>query len=247
MKYGYLAGLFLLTSFHSAGQNKFRRLDELTKVNKNAWPSLAQLFNTAKNKVEVLQADTLSSRAELLKMQVSLNSSLGCLVFMTGGVLVDDGWIRIIGSGSRRMERKMTAWNEGKTLANASGRPLSLLIADDAIGGFFLLNEGEFGTDTGSIYYLSPDNLEYEPLGIDYTGFIYFCCNNDLEKFYEGYRWKTWRKDVSALPADKMFHFYPYLFTKEGKDIEHNERGVVPVEEQYSFTIEMSKQLLNKK
>lgn len=137
MKYCYLVGLFLLNPLLSAGQNKSRNLDELIKVNSSAWPSLAKLFNTAKNKIEVLQVDTLSAKAELLKMQVSLNSSLGCLVFMTGGVLVDDGWIRIIGSGSGRLERKITAWNEGKAFANPSGRPASFLIADDAIGGFF--------------------------------------------------------------------------------------------------------------
>ena len=60
-------------------------------------------------------------------------------------------------------------------------------------------------------------------------------------------RWTNWREDVSTLAADKVYNFYPYLWSKEGKDINKNKRAVVPVEEQYLFNMNARKQLgLNK-
>ena len=71
----------------------------------------------------------------------------------------------------------------------------------------------------GKVYYLSPDNLEYEPLGLTYTDFLNFCFNNNLDEFYKGYRWTNWKSDLANLNGDQVFNFFPYLWTKEGKDI----------------------------
>ena len=59
------------------------------------------------------------------------------------------------------------------------------MIADDAAGGYFLLNAGELGDDLGKVYYFSPDNLQYEPLRKTYFEFLQFCFNGQLEDFYE--------------------------------------------------------------
>jgi hypothetical protein len=162
---------------------------------------------------------------------------------MTGGLLIDNGWIRILGSGSEKLNRTLPDWNRGKSFKEFGDAPTFLLIADDAIGGFYLLNGGGLGKDLGKIYYFSPDDLEYEPLDITYTEFLQFCFDGDLDKFYEGKRWTTWRNEVSQLDGDKVFNFYPFLWTKEGKDINKISRNVVPVEEQYSFNSNMRKQL----
>jgi len=105
------------------------------------------------------------------------------------------------------------------------------------------LNGGGLGKDLGKVYYFSPDDLEYEPLDITYTEFLQFCFDGDLDKFYEGKRWTTWRNEVSQLDGDKVFNFYPFLWTKEGKDINKISRKMVSVEEQYSFNLNMRKQL----
>jgi hypothetical protein len=102
---------------------------------------------------------------------------------------------------------------------------------------------GALGTDSGKIYYFSPDNLEYEPLDITYSQFLEFCFNNDLDKFYEGNRWKGWREEVSKLKADEVFNFYPFLSSKEGNDINKNIRKVIPIGEQYSLNLDLRKQL----
>ena len=56
-------------------------------------------------------------------------------------------------------------------------------------------------------------------------------------------RWVNWKDEVSALQVDKVYHFYPYLFSKEGKDINQDTRGIVPAQEQYEFEMEMRKKL----
>jgi len=160
---------------------------------------------------------------------------------MTGGILVDDGWIRILGSGNPKLSRSLPDWNKGKTFKDFGESSPFLLIADDVIGGFYFLNGGGLGKDLGKVYYCSPDKLKFEPLDITYTRFINFCFNGDLSKFYEGKRWTNWRNEVSELNGDKGYSFYPLLCTFEGKDINKDSRKVVPVEELYNMNFDNAK------
>jgi hypothetical protein len=168
---------------------------------------------------------------------------MGAIVFSTGGILVDDGWIRILGSGSSRLPRSLPGWNKGKSSPNPGQKPGLYLVADDAIGGFFAINGGALGNDPGKMYYLSPDDLEWEPMEKTYTEFLLFCFSGDLEKYYSGCRWKGWRKEIDSLSGDQTFHFFPPLFTKEGKDLSKSSRKAVSIEEQYSYTLDMRRQL----
>jgi hypothetical protein len=204
---------------------------------------LKQWIDSAKNKVEILPADTDKAKDALYKTQVTTRSPMGSIVYMTGGLLIDNGWIRIPGSGDSRLPRSLPDWNKGKTLKEFGQPAPYLIIADDAIGGFFLLNAGGLGDDLGKIYYFAPDNLEYEPLDMTYTDFLNFCFNGDLEGFYQGYRWTNWKEDVSNLSGDKVFNFFPCLWTKEGKDVNKNSRKAIPVDEQYSLNLDFRKQL----
>lgn len=220
-----------------------RPVEELINKTDPGWTLVEDWIKSAKNKVEILPADTTKAKDALYKTQVTTRSPMGAVVYMTGGLLIDDGWIRILGSGSEKLNRTLPDWNKGKSFKEFGGAPTFLLIADDAIGGFYLLNGGGLGKDLGKVYYFSPDDLEYEPLDITYTEFLQFCFDGDLDKFYKGYRWTKWRNEVSRLDGDKVFNFYPFLWTKEGKNINKISRKAVPVEEQYSFNLSMRKQL----
>ena len=224
-------------------QGYYDNTNQNVDANIASWKFFADIFRGAKNKVEVLACDTERAKDALLKAQVTTRSPMGAIVYSTGGILVDDGWIRILGSGSTRLPRSLPEWNKGKS-SDVSGQPPAFyLVADDAIGGFFAINGGGFGTDPGKIYYLSPDNLEWEPMEKTYSEFLLFCFSGDLEKFYAGYRWKDWRKDVAFIQGDKTFNFFPPLCTKEGKDINMSSRKAIPVEEQYHLNLDMQKQL----
>ncbi len=224
-------------------QPNMRPLEELVNKKDSAWPIVQEMVKSAKNKVEILSVNSDKASDALYKTQVTTRSPMGAIVFQTGGILVDNGWIRILGSGNTKLDRNLPDWNKGKSFKEFVEAPSFLLIADDAIGGFFILNGGSLGEDLGKVYYFAPDNLEYEPLDITYTEFLDFCFNNDLNQFYIDNRWKNWQKEVSELDGNKVFNFYPYLWTKEGKDINKNSRKAISIEEQYNLNIEFRKQL----
>jgi hypothetical protein len=220
-------------------QKNMRSIDQLINKEDPGWNLVKEWIDSASNKVEILPADPEKAKDALYKIQVTTRSPMGAVVYMTGGILIDDGWIRILGSGSEKLPRTLPDWNKNKAFKEFGEGASFLLIGDDAIGGFFLLNGGALGDDLGKVYYFSPDNLEYEALDLSYTDFLLFCFNNDLNKFYEGNRWTDWRKEVAVLPGDKVFNFYPFLSTAEGQDINKNARKIVPVEEQFNLNLEM--------
>lgn len=235
--------ILLFLTFTVTAQNKMKSAEELIDKADPGWTIVESWTKTAKNKVEVLPVDAVNAKEVLYKTQVTTRSTMGAVVFMTGGILIDDGWIRILGSGNSKFNRTLPDWNKGKSFKEFGEKPTFLLIADDAIGGFYLLNGGGLGKDLGKVYYFSPDNLEYEPLDITYSEFLGFCFNNDLDKFYDGNRWDGWRKEVSKLKGDQVYNFYPFLWTAEGSDINKSTRNVIPIEEQYSLNLELRKQL----
>jgi hypothetical protein len=217
-----------------------RPIEELINTTDPGWKLVKEMIDSATNKVEVLPADSMRARTALYDLQITSRSSLGAMVLNTGGILIDHGWIRILGSGSAKLDRGVMEFHRKLYPAQNPGY---IVVADDAIGGFYLQNGGGLGDDIGKMYYFSPDNLEFEPMEYGYTEFLSFCFSGNLEGYYQGYRWKTWKTDVQALPGDKIFNFVPMLWSKQGKDIEKNIRAAIPVEEQYFFNLDLRKQL----
>ena len=238
-----LIAIVALSNLAATAQTKMRPVNELINTTNPGWPVVKDWIESAKNKVEILTADSAKAKDALFKTQVTTRSPMGSVVYMTGGILVDDGWIRILGSGNPKLNRTLPDWNKEKSIKKFGEASPFLLVADDAIGGFYLLNGGGLGKDLGKIYYFSPDNLTYEPLDLTYSDFLQFCFNNDLDKFYKGKRWTKWRDEVSKLEGDKVFSFYPTLWSKEGKNINKNTRKVISIEEQYNLNIDTRKQL----
>lgn len=220
-----------------------RPLDQLINKTEPGWTLVQDWISKAKNKVEVLPVDTAKAKDALFKTQVTTRSPMGAIIYLSGGLLVDGGWIRILGSGHNRLNRTLPDWNKGKSFKEFGEAPAYLLVADDAAGGFFAVNGGGLGSDAGKVYYLSPDNLEWEPLELSYAEFLNFCFNGDLADFYKELRWADWKEDVEKLDGNKAYNFFPYLRTKEGKDINKVSRRPISVEEQFSFTLDMRKQL----
>lgn len=213
-----------------------RSLDQLLEKDDPAWPLVQQWIRAATNKIEVLPASDANRSDALVATQAPTRSPLGAIIYETGGILVDNGWIRILRSGHPRLPRSLPDWNLGRTAEKIGECPTFVLTADDAIGGFFAINGGAFGEDRGNVYYFAPDTLDWESLERGYTEFIDFCLNGDLQRYYEGYRWNGWETEVSALAGDKAFSIYPPLFTK-GPDISERDRRPVPLAELYSLYV----------
>ena len=233
MKLKIILLIFILLANFSNAQ--MRELNELVNRNEDAITLINDLRNNAKNEVQILENDSIKSKEALYKTQVSTRSPMGAIIFHTGGILINNGWIRIYGSGNEKLNRNLPDWNKGKTFQNFGEKPGYLLVADDAVGGFFLLNGGNLGNDLGKIYYLAPDNLEAEPLDLSYTDFINFCFNGNINDFYKDLRWKNWENDFKNLTTNEAFMFYPYLWSKEGKNINKVQKSKLSIEEVYKF------------
>jgi hypothetical protein len=230
----FLCLFLIFTCSNLMAQQSQRPVSELT-ADISGWEMIKNAAQSAKNKVEFLPVTKIYAAKELLQMQVTTHSYMGAIIYFTGGVFIDNRWIRLLGSGSTNLPRNITDWNKGKSQKSENNIPGYLFIGDDAIGGFFAINSGALGTDIGNIYYLAPDSLMWESLGKGYSAFVEFCFNGDLEMFYKGFRWKGWQKEVSTLNGDKVYSFFPYLWTKEGKNIQKNSRKPIPIEEQFQF------------
>lgn len=243
MKISSITSTLLLLWMAGMAQPTMRPLAELINKTDPGWPLVQQWIDSATNKVEVLKADSTNAAEALWQTQVTTRSPMGAIIYSTGGILIDGGWIRILGSGNPVLKRSLPAWNKGKTFADYGQRPGLLLVADDAIGGFFAINGGALGKDAGKMYYLSPDNLQWEALDLSYSDFLDFCFRGSLDKFYTNLRWKTWQKDLAGITGDQVFMCFPYLWTTQGKDIEKVSKDPVPVEEQYTFSMQSRKNL----
>lgn len=211
-----------------------RSLEELIDTKEPALPLVQEWIDKAVRPVEMLPPS--ESRGEaLLATQVTTRSPMGAIVYETGGLLIDHGWLRVLGSGHPRLSRTLPGWNEGK----GDG---FYLVADDAIGGFFAINGGALGEQVRTIHYFAPDRLEWEPLGIGYSDFIAWACGGDLVTFYDWIRWPNWEQDTEKLPFDQCFAFYPFLFTAEGKG-GTGTREQVSVDESWSLQMELRRQM----
>ncbi|TGD78041.1 DUF2625 domain-containing protein [Hymenobacter wooponensis] len=224
------------SSLHAQGPAK-RPLSELINLQQPGWELVNQWMREAKNKVQVLPKIPARADSALLAAQVTTRSPMGAVIYETGGILVDDGWLRILGSGSPKMNRSLMSWNQDKPAG-------MLLVADDVLGGFYAINGGAFGQETlGKIFYFAPDNLRWEATNKTYSEFLVFCFSGDLKGYYRNLRWKGWEQEVSALTGTQGLACYPFLFTKEGKNVGKDKRGTVPIQELWNFEQDMQRKL----
>ncbi|MBV8389536.1 MAG: DUF2625 domain-containing protein [Mucilaginibacter sp.] len=232
---------FLLNAVTVFAQNKIRTVEELTS-DTSGWDSFKENLKIARNKIEILPVDRAKAKLALYNTQVTTHSIMGAVIYFTGGILVDNGWIRILGSGNEKLTRSLPDWNKGKTFNELGEQPKFLLVADDVIGGFFAINGGALGGEVGKVYYLAPDDLKWESLHIGYTDFINLCLVGNMDQFYSGLRWKGWENDLKNASGNNGFYIYPYPWTKEGKDIEKDTKKIVPIQELYDFETNEIKQ-----
>ena len=188
-------------------------------------------ISSAVRPCEILEPSSERRGEELVAAQVSTRSPMGAVIYESAGLMIDHGWLRILGSGGHpRMKRSLASWNAKKMNGFC-------LIADDVIGGFFALNGGSLGPDSGNVYYLAPDTLEWFPCEIGYSQFLMWCLSPRLDKFYEGLRWTGFQEETKGLSGDSAFNFHPPLFA-QGHPPWERHRAPVPVEEQFLFTMQ---------
>lgn len=232
---------WLMVGFY--GKSQLKSLKELTDTSDTGWEVVRELLPKATNKVEILPRDSARANQAVYQSQLAVQTTLGAVEYMTGGIMIDGGWIRIIGSGSPRLPRSLSEWNKRKTVSGYGHEAGYYLVADDVLGDFFALNWGGLGTkDRGKVFYLAPDDLQWESTDNDYGEFLQFCFTGDLGRFYKGLRWRNWHQQVDTLSGDRAFHIMPPLWSAEGKDIEKDVWNAVPVGEIYFYELALQHQ-----
>jgi hypothetical protein len=214
-----------------------RSLSELVNTQDPGINLIREWIQGAVNQCELLPPSDQREQV-LLQTQVTTRSPMGAIAYDTGGILVDGGWLRFLGSGHSRLTRTLPGWNEGRSKG-------FYLVADDAVGGFFAINGGAFGTDVKNMYYWAPDSLDWEPLEIGFSDFFVWSLSERLAQFYESLRWPAWRADTAQLSGDRCFDFLPELWTKEGS-ITSSHREQVPVQEVFDMKVHLVRKLSKK-
>lgn len=138
-----------------------------------------------------------------------------------GGIVVDD-WIRLYGCGLLSVFEKNELYNKSNVV--------DILIGEDVLGGLF-------GLKDRVVYYFAPDTNEWENMEIYYTQFLDWLINKPeaVNKFYESYRWNSWKEDCKKIKLTEGYHFYPLLQSK--CDIEKRDRKIVPIDELIRFNL----------
>jgi hypothetical protein len=216
-----------------------RALQELIDVEQPAWPLIQSWVDQRRKPVEIPDAPEADRAGALEAMQVTIASPLGAVVYETGGILVDYGWLRILGAGGNdRLRRSLPEWNFGRTFGASGATPGFVLVADDVVGGFFALDGGALGDGRGLVYYHAPDTLRWEPTGLDYAHFLHWAITetSGFAKFYELYRWPTWEADVRNVPGDRTLSIEPWPFLA-GAKVSQRDRRSVPVGELYDLYV----------
>lgn len=190
-----------------------------------AWPHVQDWLRAAENGVEVLPPDVDQREETRTGIGVSLDSALGAVIQETGGILVDQGWLRILGSGSPRIPRR------------ARGDRKWVLVADDVVGGFFALHPPE-----GKVSYLAPDTLSWEPLDIGYSAWLRWCVTRELGSFYADYRARGWEERIRALEPHQCFMIVPLPWTTGPSFYERSWKNT-PVNEAYGLSLDFQAQL----
>jgi hypothetical protein len=217
---------------------KYKEMKPLCELadNSSAWQMIFSSISKAKNKVEVLPKEDLRTDSALYEAQIQESTPLGAMIYHCGGILIDEGWIRLLGSGCKKLDRSLPQWNKGKSFTDYGDQAAYLLVADDVLGGLFAINKG--GIDKANldmVYYYGPTSLMWLPIGLDYPQLLSFCFSGDIKNFYEEFYWTGWETDVKKLNGNEVISCYPLLWTRNGHELMQCNRKVVSIQKQWSL------------
>lgn len=200
----------------------------------DAFPTIQDWVAASPLDVEVLSTTPQEGRRTLEALQVTTRSPMGALAFHTGGLLVDHGWLRILGAGCSALPRALDRWN----FINGVPRcEFGVLVADDVLGGFFA-----WFREPRTVHYFAPDSLEWEDSELGYTDWLNWALSERLHQFYVDHRWQGWEREVTPLRGTTGLVVFPPLFT-EKSNIADRKRGPVPVEELWRLMRQYKQQL----
>jgi hypothetical protein len=223
-------------------RNMRKPLADLINREDPAWPIIARAVAASRGRARILPTTRELGERGLLALQFTTRSILGAIVYETGGLVVDHGWLRLLGAGGREMVANLASANgldHHRALAHDA---VGIVVAVDVLGGVFAINSGRLHGARDNVFYLAPDTLEWRDLKVRYSGFVEWALSGDMSELYRSLRWSNWRKDVEALALDEGLQVRPPLSSEHDKKLPVV-REPVYLDELWRHTIELSRQL----
>ncbi len=187
-----------------SGPTRTYTAKELLTVGDPAWPELHGRIRGGRNGVELLVADPEQGKRCLEGIQAPVSTVLGAMSYHVGGLLIDSGWLRVLGCGHPRMRGSLLSWNGRGGPTGFPGIAGGVIVAHDVLGGVFAVNGGGLFGQPGELNYYDPAEGRWAPLEVRYPGFIVWALDGDLSQLYANSRWDDWDRDVSALTGDQV-------------------------------------------
>lgn len=161
---------------------------------------------TAK-KIEIFPCAPGHGDIALEALQITARSPLGAIAYETGGMLVDSGWIRVLGAGCPQIARTIAGWNGLPCDAGDAYLPGAMFVADDVLGGMYAIDVGALGGRRGNVGYFAPGALAWRDTGLSYGDWLrHILCDHDD---FVAERWDGWEGDVRTLPGTHAYMLDP--------------------------------------
>jgi hypothetical protein len=195
---------------------RIRSYQELSAVSDPAWRHVQRLIAEAAVPVRVMPPrDPDEATAALFRLQVTTQSTLGALAANCGAILVDGGWLRLLGSGLDGLPSLPEANGLGEP-GETSSPPGHLVVGYDVLGGAFAVNGGGLPAEPGEICYFGPDTLSWTPIGIPGpSALLRWALAGGLAETFADLRWAGWEHEVPALTAGEGITCFPPLWSAE--------------------------------
>ena len=202
-------------------------------MNEIAWDEVSQAIDASPYPVTVLPPNKERAEVCLTTLGITTRSWLGAVVSHSGGLLVDHGWLRVLGSGTGEL---------ADVLVGAQPAAGGLIIALDVLGGQFAWVPAEPGRKP-TVHYFGPDDLGWQDLEQGYVDWLYAVLAGSLTRFYETLRWSGWEAEVAALSLAQGIHTWPPPSTVEGKNLATVSRSAISMTELVDFHHEFARRL----
>ncbi|WFE54747.1 DUF2625 family protein [Micromonospora sp. WMMD1155] len=202
-------------------------------MEQSAWAEVSALVAAAPYPVEVLPADPQQAAACLAALEITTRSWLGAVVANSGGLVIDHGWLRVLGGGHDGLP------DVAAEIVPGAGR---LVVAFDVMGGQFAWLQAEPAARP-TVHYFGPEDLAWQNLELGYGDWLEAMLTGALTGFYEGLRWPGWEAEVANVALDQGISALPTPWTREGKDLSAVSRKLIPLAELVSVHQDAARQL----
>ncbi|HET7724039.1 MAG TPA: DUF2625 family protein [Propionibacteriaceae bacterium] len=203
-----------------------RDLDELLAVDDPAMLVVREWIDAGRVEAALLPPEPGRRERCLVGLQVTVRSVLGALAYETGGLLVDHGWLRLLGGG----HGTLPSLYEAAQVDDARSAKGHLVLGWDVVGGVFALDTGDLG-HSGRVCYYAPDSLQWDDLGLGHAEFVEWVLSGGLSTLAEDLRWEGWREQAAGLRLDEAYLVEPPLWTRGRRETTETSRRRVPVAE----------------